>query len=141
VSYFEVSNVSSIPKPVVIPSYILVQQGVKSLSVNILGSQLKVEAVKLNGNNENFTTLQGNSSLTLSFPFDSQNQPDGYYQVQIYLSSGLNYQYSLTVVNQYHQYSYQAMLTLLALIALVLATAAIIISLTRRRNTPQQTTT
>ena len=141
VSYFEVSNVSSIPKPVVIPSYILVQQGVKSLSVNILGSQLKVEAVKLNGNNENFTTLQGNSSLTLSFPFDSQNQPDGYYQVQIYLLSGLNYQYSLTVVNQYHQYSYQAILTLLVLIALVLATAAIIISLTRRRNTPQQTTT
>jgi subtilase family serine protease len=136
VSYFDVSNISSIAKPKLTPLIILVQKGVKALSLNIQGSQVNVQSVKLNGNDENFSIAQhGNNSLTLSFPFESQSLPDGIYQLQILLTSGLNYQYNLTIVNQYHQYQYQSILTILIAISLILAIAAIAIALTRRSRT------
>ncbi len=144
VSYFDVSNISSLAKPTLSPLSILVQQGVKVLTLNIQGSQVNVRSVKLNGNDENFSTsMHGNNSLTLSFPFDSQEQPDGVYQLQISLSSGLNYQYSLIIVNQYHQYLYQTILTILTAISLILATAAIVVALSKKNktNTAQQSTT
>jgi len=136
VSYFDVSNISSIAKPKLTPLTILVQKGVKALSLNIQGSQVNVQSVKLNGNDENFSIAQhGNNSLTLSFPFESQSLPDGIYQLQILLTSGLNYQYNLTIVNQYHQYQYQSILTILIAISLILAIAAIAIALSRRSKT------
>ncbi|MEM0118339.1 MAG: S8 family serine peptidase [Conexivisphaerales archaeon] len=132
-AYIQVTNISTLAQPTTPQRSLTIQKAIKQFSLTIYGSQLSVDSVSIDGNPVNFTqSPEGNNSIILTVPFDSQKQPDGVYQMQVLVASGIQYQLVFQLLNIYHQSSYQTLLTALTLSSILLALAAIVISVTRK---------
>lgn len=103
-SYVGVTHLSTLPEPsfsVATPTTIT--HAVTKIAVNVTGSQLKAVGAYLNGVPVAFAANTTAGGLTVYVPFDSKANPDGAYTVTVVVSSGLQYTYTFSVVNLYHE--------------------------------------
>jgi len=122
---------STLPQPalkLVKPSEIT--GGVKAITLNATGENLRVVSVELNGEPLTPSVTKSASGVVISVPFSSSGEPDGVYTLSVTLSDGLSYSYQFTIVNAYHEHVTLLIFEVVSVVAIALSVVSIFL---RRR--------
>ncbi|ARM74867.1 S53 family peptidase [Acidianus manzaensis] len=102
VSYQNVINQSTLPKPVIVsysPQNITTSSA--SISVNIAGENLRVTSVSINNIPVTYSVTTTSTGIEVAIPFNSSVMAPGPYTITISVNDGLQYTLSAAIYNSY----------------------------------------